>query len=220
MNRTLIIRKIIICTSLNLILSSYCFSQERKDIGIQAGGSYYMGDYNYGRPFYQTSPSFGIVFRYNTNNFYSFRLSGNYSMLKGSYSTFSHYLPGITSSFNKSLFDVAALFEMNFMSFNTKRLKKDNFTPYVFLGLGGAYLNGEVLPQFPFGIGIKYCPLSRVTIGWEWRLSKTFTDNVDNYNNVYDGSKAIFHNNDWYSFFGIFVTYRVHNKKYTCPVYQ
>lgn len=204
----------------NLILSSYCFSQERKDLGIQVGGSYYIGDYNYGKPLYQTSPSVGLIFRYNINYYYSIRLSGNYSMLKGSYSTFNSYLPGITGSFSKQLIESEALFELNFMSFNTKHLKKSNFAPYVLFGVGGAYIGGEVLPQLPFGLGIKYCPMSRFTIGWEWRLSKTFTDNIDDYNNVYDGSKAIFHNNDWYSFFGLFITYRFHNNKFTCPVYE
>lgn len=203
-----------------LLIVGFCFSQERKDFGVQVGGSYYMGDYNYGQPLYQASVSVGLIYRYNFNNFYSFRLSGNYFILKGGYNTFNNYLPGVTSTFNKNLFDAEALFEMNFMSFNTKRLKKNNFAPYVFLGVGGAYLGGEVLPQFPFGLGVKYCPLSRITIGWEWRLSKTFTDNIDDYSNVYDGSKAIFHNNDWYSFFGFFMTYRFHNKKFTCPVYE
>lgn len=203
-----------------LTLFRLCLSQDRKDLGIQVGGNYYMGDYNYGKLLYQPSPSFGAIYRYNLNGFYSFRLSGNYSMLKGSYSTFSYYLPELTGSFTKSLFDAEGLLEINFMSFNTKRLKKNNFAPYVILGIGGAYLSGEILPQLPFGIGVKYCPLPRVTVGWEWRLSKTFSDNIDNYNNVYDGSKAIFHNNDWYSFFGLFITYRFHNKKFTCPVYE
>lgn len=203
-----------------ILLNSFCFSQERKDLGVQVGGSYYMGDYNYGKPLYQVSPSAGVVYRYNLNNFYSLRLSASYAMLRGSYSSFDYYLPGITGSFLKHTFESNFICEMNFMPFNTKHLKKNNFAPYVALGVGGAYLGDEIIPQLPFGIGIKYCPLPRVTIGWEWRLTKTFSDNIDDYANVYNGSKAIFHNNDWHSFIGIYITYRLHNNKYTCPVYE
>ena len=45
-------------------------SQEKRDIGIQLGGSYYLGDYNIGKPLYQPSPAIGILFKYNLNNYY------------------------------------------------------------------------------------------------------------------------------------------------------
>ncbi|RPH33944.1 MAG: hypothetical protein EHM93_02940 [Bacteroidales bacterium] len=202
-----------------LFLSGSIKSQERRDIGLQAGGSYYMGDYNQGTPMYQPSPSFGLLFRYNLNKYYSLRLSASYNGLKGNYTSSNFYLPGVTGSFSKQLIEAEGLCEMNFMSFNTKCLNKDNFTPYVIFGFGAAYVGGEIIPHLPFGVGVKYCPLPRITIGWEWRLSKTFSDNIDNYNNVYDGSKAIFHNNDWFSFVGLFVTFRLY-KNNTCPVYE
>lgn len=179
-----------------------------------------MGDYNQGTPLYQPSPSVGLIFRYNLTKYYSLRLSVNYSNLKGDYSSANFYLPGTTGSFSKQIIESEGLCEINFMSFNTRRLKKDNFSPYVILGIGGAYIGGEVIPQFPFGVGIKYCPVSRITVGCEWRLSKTFTDNIDNYKNVYDGSKATFNNNDWFSFVGLFITFRLYNNKNTCPVYK
>lgn len=219
MNRNFIFKQFVICTSLILFLSSSCFSQERKDIGIQVGGSYYMGDYNQGKPLYQTSPGLGLIFRYNLNKYYSLRLSANYGGLKGTFSSLNQYLPGVTGSFSKTLIESEGLCEINFMSFNTKHLNKDNFSPYFILGIGGAYIGGEIVPHLPFGIGIKYCPISRIAIGWEWRLSKTFSDNIDNYNNIYDGSRATFHNNDWFSFVGIFITFRL-NKNSTCPVYE
>jgi len=213
-------RIILLAISLIIIFCSSVVSQERKDVGIQAGCSYYMGDYNQGVPLYQPSPALGVVFRYNLNKYYSLRFSANYSGLKGSYSSLNQYLPGEPNSFSKQLFESEGLCEINFMSFNTRHLKKDNFSPYVILGLGGAYIGGEIIPQIPFGVGLKYCPISRITIGWEWRLCKTFNDRIDGYENVYDGSKAIFHNNDWFSFTGLFVTFRLYNRGSTCPVYQ
>ncbi len=214
------IRKLSLAIFLIIFLSYLCESQERRDIGIQAGGSYYMGDYNQGTPLYQPSPALGVMFRYNLNKYYSLRVSGSYSGLKGSYSSLNQYLPGVTGSFSKQLVEFDGLCEINFMSFNTRHLNKDNFSPYVILGIGGAYIGGAIIPQLPFGIGMKYCPISRITVGWEWRLCKTFSDKVDGYENVYDGSKAIFHNNDWFSFVGLFVTFRLYDYNDTCPVYQ
>ncbi len=214
------IRTYFLLVSVVLLHSVSIKSQERKDLGIQFGGSYYMGDYNQGTPLYQPSPSVGVIYRYNLNKYYSLRISASHGTLKGSYSSLNQYLPGVTGSFSKQLIETEGLCEINFMSFNTRHLKKDNFSPYVILGIGGAYIDGEILPHFPFGVGIKYCPISRITIGWEWRLSKTFNDNIDNYKNVYDGSQAIFHNNDWFSFVGLFITFRLYNNNKTCPVYQ
>ena len=213
-------RKLFLIILFSQLINSIGISQENRDIGVQAGGSYYTGDYNQGVPLYQPSPSLGIIYRYNLNKYYSLRISASYGILKGSYSSLNQYLPGVTGSFSKHLIETEGLCEINFMSFNTRHLDKDNFSPYVILGIGVAYIDGEVLPHLPFGVGIKYCPVSRMTIGWEWRLSKTFTDNIDNYKNVYDGSNAIFHNNDWFSFVGLFVTFRLYNNNKTCPVYE
>lgn len=214
------IRTLFLVISLFFLLNSIGKSQERRDLGIQAGGSYYMGDYNQGTPLYQPSPALGVIFRYNLNKYYALRFSASYSGLKGSYASLNQYLPGVTGSFSKPLFESEGLCEINFMSFNTRHLKKDNFSPYVILGFGGAYIGGEIIPQLPFGVGVKYCPISRVTVGCEWRLCKTFSDRIDGYENVYDGSTAIFHNNDWFSFVGLFITFRLYNHNNTCPVYQ
>jgi hypothetical protein len=219
-NQISISAKLCIVIPLLLFLSRYGYTQERKDIGIQSGGTYYIGDYNIGTPLYQPSPGFGLMYRYNINKYNALRLSANYGGLKGSYSSSHHYLPGVTGSFSKQLLELDGLYEVNFMSFNTKHLNKDNFTPYVVMGLGIAYIGGEIIPHFPFGVGLKYCPAPRITVGCEWRLSKTFSDSIDDYQNVYDGNKAFLHNNDWFSFAGLFITFRLYNYKNTCPVYK
>ena len=208
-------------------LLTYCifcniktFSQERKDLGVQAGAAYYVGDFNQGRPLYHPYPSIGAIYRYNLNRFYSLRLSASYGGLKGIYSAGSSYLPNANSSFSKQLIEIKFLGEANFLSFSTVDSKRDKFAPYVTLGLGCAYLGGEIVPNIPFGVGVKYCPLPRLTVGFEWRLHKTFSDKIDNYQNIFDGTKAIFHNNDWFSFMGLFITFRLYNYGNTCPVYK
>ena len=220
MNQISIIRKQFVLVLLLIFLSRYGYSQERKDLGIQAGGSYYIGDYNIRTPLYQPSPGVGIIYRYNLSKYNAFRFTASYGGLRGNYSPLNQYLPGLTGSFSKQLIEMDGLFEINFMSFNTKHLNKDNFSPYVIMGLGVAYIGGEIIPHFPFGIGLKYCPASRLTVGCEWKLSKTFNDNIDNYQNISDGTKAFLHNNDWFSFVGLFVTFRLYNYKNTCPVYK
>ena len=224
MNINSTFRKLFIFISifLSIILSinGLVFSQERKDIGIQAGGTYYIGDYNVSKPLFQPSPGIGLIYRYNTSKYFSLRASAYYGSLKGSHSISNQYLPGPTGSFSKQLIEADGVCEINFMSFNTKHLNKDNFTPYVVVGMGIAYIGGEIIPHLPFGAGIKYCPASRLTVGVEWKLSKTFNDNIDNYLGVYDGSKPILHNNDWFSFVGLFITFRLYNYGNTCPVYQ
>ena len=219
MSRISIFGKILISIPL-LFLSSLSFSQERKDVGIQAGGSYYIGDYNLSKLLYQPSPGIGVIYRYNSSKYFSLRASAFYGGLKGDYTSLNQYLPGSTGSFSKQLIEADGLIEINFKSFNTKHLNKDNFAPYVIVGLGMAYVGGELFPHFPFGVGLKYCPAPRLTIGCEWKLSKTVNDNIDNYKNVFDGTTPTLHNNDWFSFAGLFITFRLYNYKNTCPVYQ
>ncbi len=207
-----------------IFLSFYCFehtySQEKKDLGVQLGASYYAGDYNQGKILYQPLPAFGIVYRYNLNTFYTLRASATYGVLRGNYSSFNHYLPNLPNSFTKQIIETEIIGEANFLTFSTKNAKKDVFSPYVILGFGGAYIGGEIIPNIPFGVGLKYCPIPRITVGFEWRLHKTFSDKIDNYQNVFDGSKAIFHNNDWFSFMGLFITFRLYNYDNTCPAYK
>ncbi|MHC1702666.1 MAG: DUF6089 family protein [Tenuifilaceae bacterium] len=205
---------------LSLYFIEHIYSQEKKDLGIQVGASYYTGDYNQSKILYQPLPAIGIIFRYNLNNYYSLRASASYGGLSGNYSSFNHYLPGTTNSFTKQIIEAEILGEANFLTFNTRNAKKNIFSPYVVFGFGSAYIGGEVIPNIPFGVGLKYCPIPRLTVGFEWRLHKTFSDNIDNYQNVFDGSKAIFHNNDWFSFMGLFITFRLYNYDKICPVYK
>jgi len=195
-------------------------SQEKRDLGLQLGGSYYLGDYNIGKPLYQPSPAVGILFKYNLNNYYSLRFAATYGHLKGNYSPNDNYLPLGSGDFNKKLVEVEASTEINFLAFDTRQYKKQKFSPYFTIGVGMAYIEGQILPHIPFGIGLKISAGSRTAVGFEWRMHKTLSDKIDNYENLDDGTKAFLHNNDWFSFAGIFLTYRLFNYSYTCPAYR
>lgn len=79
---------------------------------------------------------------------------------------------------------------------------------------------GQFKPVVPMSLGFKYRPSYRWTIGAEWILTKTFSDNMDGYTNLSDRKKTIIHNNDWYSVAGLFITFRLLNNRIVCPVYQ
>jgi hypothetical protein len=69
--------------------------------------------------------------------------------------------------------------------------------------------------NIPIGIGFKYSPWQRWTIGAEWQFKKTFNDDIDRFNNVkaseINDNKpgSLFLNTDWRSFLGVSISYRL-----------
>jgi hypothetical protein len=130
----------------------------------------------------------------------------------------------------------------------------ERFTPYLFIGVGitilyadpnastedarSAYslypriygnsdINSGTIQAFniPIGIGFKYSPWQRWTIGGEWQFKKTFSDDIDRFNNVkpsdINNNKegSLFLNTDWMSFFGVSISYRLAVKS-KCPSFK
>ena len=206
-------------TSFLIMLCLASFSQEKNDLGIITGTSYYFGDLNLGTQFYQPSPAIGFIFRNNRSDMFSLRFSGMLGSLKGS-APQNYYLPNSPSNFSTKLFSLEATCEIGFLPFHTFFSQSRKFSPYVVLGTGLAYSNGYFIPNIPFGIGAKYSPANRWTIGLEWRLHKTFFDEIDGYQNVTSSPRSFAHNNDWFGVAGFFVTYRLINKGAVCPAYK
>lgn len=196
-------------------------AQNKRDVGFQAGTTYYYGDFNKNQPLYQPSPAIGVIFRYNYNRYYSIRGSLSHGSLKGSYSG-NEVLPSITkTSFDVSVTNLEAMIEFNFVEINPNNITHaKQVTPYINIGIGGALISDYITANIPFSAGIKYTPGKRHTLAFEWRFHKTFTDNVDSYNAPYINRKSIFHNNDWLSFMGIIYTYRLFDHGQLCPVYE
>lgn len=203
-----------------LTTSITAHSQDKRDIGLQVGGTYYYGDFNESKPMYNSSASLGVLFRYNINNHYSIRASALYGRIAGNYTEIS-YLPGVTaSSFSKSLLDAQIMGEFNFINFNPVNTRKVKISPFVNLGFGVSQIGGSITPNIPFGLGFKITPGQRHTISCEWRFHKTFTDFIDNYSAPKDKRSVFIHNNDWISFMGVTYTYRLFNNNNICPVYK
>jgi hypothetical protein len=154
--------------------------------------------------------------------------------------------------FNRNFIDFNTGVELGFRPFEPVEHRiNERFTPYIFLGIGVtiAYSdpnaksedarsasslypriygtndsNSGTIQAFniPIGIGFKYSPWKRWTIGAEWQFKKTFSDDIDRFNNVkpsdINNNKegSLFMNTDWISFLGVSISYRLAVKS-KCP---
>jgi hypothetical protein len=217
--------------------SKHAIAQRKSDIGIIGGASYYMGDINQSRHFYAPSPAAGIIYRYNLNPRHSFRFSGIYTSLKGNDSDFEDaFQQDRLISFKTRIIDLAITTEFNFMDYQPTKLRKNRYSPYVSAGIGYASvmasdvhsLSAALDPNtkaksstiLMFGGGFKYNIARRWSMGAEWTFRKTLNDMLDGTENIGSDQGVFFHNNDWYSIIGLFITYKIFNWREDCPAYD
>jgi opacity protein-like surface antigen len=214
-------------TGLLLIGCNSAFSQRNANVGIFGGAAYYLGDINPSRHFYRPKMSLGLLYRYNVNTRYAFRASATYAQLSGSDTDFPRILhpdrPVSPASFKTSLVDLAVQVEFNFLPY-TPGIANLNYTPYITTGISGALIVSTTessvnLISLPFGMGVKLNVSKRVTAGAEWTFRKSFNDRLDGLENP-SGVYSVLHNNDWYSFIGVFITYKFFNFAAECPAYK
>ena len=218
-------------------VSHLAHSQRNANLGVFAGTSYYMGDINPNRHFYRVRPSLGIIYRINLNKHYAIRASGYYAYLSGSDTDFGdrmnsdRYLEPV--EFNTSLLDGTLQFEFSYLPF-VPNIGNWDYTTYVAGGIGysiiisssartnlsAGYVKNPI-PHLtiPFGVGFKFNINRRVSAGFEWSFRKTFSDRIDFLQNP-TGDISVIHNNDWYSFAGIFITYKFFKFAQDCPAYD
>ncbi|UCH14399.1 MAG: hypothetical protein JSV22_00160 [Bacteroidales bacterium] len=210
-------------TILILVVLVFSFSlveaQRNDNIGVFAGTSYYYGDINTNKIFYSPGFAVGGIFRYNLNKRYAFRLSGYFTRLSGDPDDFSDLINDITAAraFNKYIFDAALQVEFNFLPY-VPTVKRWDYTTYISAGVGYASIS-NIPVTIPFGVGFKLNVTNTICTGFEWSFRKTFNDLIDGAENPTNIDSPI-HNDDWYSFLGIFVTYKFFNFMVDCPAYD
>lgn len=209
----------LVSTLLFTLLLYVSWAQEKNDIGISLGSSNYIGDLNPALSYSNAQPTFGLLIRHNASNYYSLRVAVSMAGLSTTPSNTNSYLPGSQTAFAKMLYEGELIAEIGFLPFNTKIKTSMNFSPYVIAGIGAASIDGVIFPHIPLGIGAKYSFRNRLSLAIELRLHKTGNDLLDNYVNV-STSRSTVHNNDWFTFAGIMLSYRIYNKKGLCPVYR
>ena len=212
---------------LSMLVSGMTFAQRNANVGVFAGTAYYLGDINPNQHFYRPLVSLGAIYRYNLNTRFALRANAYYAHLSGNDLDFPEALhpdrPISPANFSTSLLDLALQIEFNFLPY-TPNLGKWAYTPYISSGIAGALIIGtdvtaENLASFPFGIGVKVNLTSRISAGAEWSFRKTFTDRIDGLENP-SGTSSLLHNNDWYSFLGVFITFKFFNFAKECPAYN
>ncbi|MBN1186900.1 MAG: hypothetical protein JXB49_31780 [Bacteroidales bacterium] len=225
-------KKLILILLAHLIIAP-AFAQRKGNFGLFLGGSYYMGDLNYSTHFYQPSFAGGILYRHDFNDRHSAKMSFYYGGLKATAGG-NGYLDYVGNQplgqFSTSVMEIAMMYEFNFLPFNTKRTK-ENFSPYVAAGAGFAmtqYANPLVLPM---GIGLRYNINDRMGVGCFWETRVMFIDHLDRVTNnnqsltsgsfnMDDPPKSSLNNNDFYNFFGVYLTYKVFEFLEDCPAYE
>ena len=194
------------------------------EAGIFAGVSYYLGDINPRRQFYDPGISAGVLLKHNFTEHHVLRVNVFYGQLKGNDIDFKNeYQQNRAQYFETSLLDCHVGYEFNFMPYIINR-KTTTHTPYLFAAVGYSIILSSTTgiathhASIPFGVGYKYRFNDKVAIGCEWGMRKALSDKVDGLLNPGSGgSYSVSHNNDWYSFAGVFVTFKVFEKDFVCP---
>jgi len=104
---------------------------QRSEYGVFVGTSFYMGDINTSKVFYRSDPAFGIIYRYNFNPHWAFKMDAIYGTVEGYDSDFGNTR---NLSFKTHIMEFSAQIELNFLQYFTGS-KTHRFTPYIFTGL-------------------------------------------------------------------------------------
>ncbi|WP_246095531.1 type IX secretion system protein PorG [Saccharicrinis carchari] len=218
---------------------SFGVAQDKLELGGFLGASYYLGDLNPHKQFYQPSLAFGGLARYVISDRYAIKGTVGMARLKGSYPDNGVKFPQgeVPYSFNRSVGDATLQMEFNFVSYDHAFLSSTNFTPYVALGVGSTVYkrfsteigkNSEqtvFILSLPFSIGVKYKINKWIRVGAEWSFRKTFVDDLDvvglnlpiNAEDPYGfNNEGNIHNNDLYSLASVHVTFSLFRRKTDC----
>jgi hypothetical protein len=216
----------ILILSVLVLIPSVIFAQRKSDIGFFGGTSFYMGDINTSRYFYSPGVVFGPIYRYNFEPRNSIRLHAFFYTLHADDRDFSDPTNTLRdASFSGNFVDAAAIYEFNFVPYKTTH-RKYNRTFYLSGGIGYNFEISSDVPSgnyftIPFGLGYKLNVTKKLAAGVELSIRKTFTDLIDGVENIYiEGDKRLFGNNDWYTFAGFFITYKIFNFREDCPAYD
>jgi hypothetical protein len=212
------VRKLFFILPVTLLLAFGSFAQQTKqyaEVGLFAGGSFYIGDLN-AIPFKFTQPAAGVVFRYNFNPRLAVRFSGLYGNIKADDALSASIAAQQRNlNFKSRIIEVSGQLEFNFLDFKIGE-EQTILSPYIFLGIGGfrfkpkanlGYTWADLQPLgtegqglaggaekkkykltqacIPFGIGAKINLTKVIGISFEWGMRKTFTDYLDDVSKTY-----------------------------------
>ena len=203
------------------------------DLGVFGGGGTYLGDMTKIDFQKSVNPAYGAFLRYNFNPRYALR----FNAVNGTIGAEGQF-DKIPWSFNKNVVDVSLLFEFNYLKYMVGD-KQTPWSTFIFGGIGVqryTYKNresellgvvdpdvkhsygGVIAPTIPFGLGVKYNLGKKWGVGFEAGMRKTLSDKLDDLDDPrsYVNSDGVqikytdqFHNNDWTSYVGIQLVYKI-----------
>lgn len=149
------------------------------ELGIQGGMSYYTGD---AQPhiFLRPRETYGAQFRYKFTPRWALQVKGQAQRIAYPYPKEGESL----KLYHNQVVGVDAVAEFNFFRFGerTYDTRYKPITPYMFLGVGCAFYNGNVLADRPSLKMAAYLPLG---IGMKWKFSQHFGLNIAWQHNIY-----------------------------------
>lgn len=198
------------------------------EIGVLGGGCFYMGDANTSRLFLGTQPAAGVLARYNLNPRMVLKGDLAYGRITGS-TDGQAYPGGLSTTFDRNIFELSTQFEYNFFAYGTGEGYKDShrLTPYIQAGLGATYAPKPaehiLALNIPLGIGVKFKVIPRVNVGAEWTFRFTSTDKLDvtspdglRLSDPYNIKSGLMKNKDSYSFIVAYISYDIFAKECDC----
>jgi hypothetical protein len=205
-------------------LSLTAVGQRNSDYGVFLGISSYMGDINPSKVMYSPLPAGGIFYRYNLHPRHALRANIFAGGLRANDLDFNNnFQKTRAASFSGIVGELAIQFEFNFLPYTTEG-KLWDYSPYFAAGVGAVVTNYAVFaiePVIPFSVGFKVNIYKNMGLEAEYGFRKTFYDNFDGLKDfVAPSDFAWLHNNDWYSFAGIALTWKIYNKLAGCPAYS
>ena len=195
--------------------------QQSVDVGVFGGAGTYFGDMTKSKLTKPINPAYGAFMRYNFNPRYALR----FNVLNSSIGAKGEF-EGLPWDFKKNVLDVSLQFEFNFFKYIVGD-KETPYSTYLFAGIGmQAYKDSTksvmvFAPTIPFGLGFKFNVSKRIGLGIEAGLRKTFSDKLDNLDDPLSYTDANptppvqvnytdrYHNNDWTSYVGIHLVYKL-----------
>lgn len=201
-----------------LILALPAVAQRRADYGFSLGATNYLGEINPVNVISSPGPAAQFFYRYNFNP----RQAVRANLLGGSL-RFSNS----TDLMKVFVGELGATYEYNFFPYSTMRSRRTDYTPYLAVGAAfSAVYNQEAAKSFnpflsiPFSAGIKVNIANNMGLELEYGFRKTFNDKFDGQTDEGEtGSQTWTHNNDWYSFLGVSITWKMYNKLAGCPAF-
>lgn len=190
---------------------------QRAEIGVNVGGSGYIGDLNQYNPLKISGVNGGIFGKVNFDPHWGLGVHYNYGEIQADDAlSKSTDLRQRNLNFKTSLHEIAFIGSFNFLDMYSPGSRK-RVTPYLFAGVGGVIFNsmlkynGEWLPSLslrdlktegqtdpyknysvviPYGVGVKYKKTESWTLFGQLGYRTTFTDYLDDVSGVYPQTSA------------------------------